>query len=138
MKDGMKYRFLACVVFVFFAAISLSFGFLIGKASTEGNVAYWVFKGICVGWLVILAIGVLLSKGGFSRYFPLALSGLVAQIFPLFLRIGWKVNHQPSIAAIYICAILLFLLVVINLFYAFAHQRFTKDENRAKPSSKLQ
>lgn len=137
MKDGMKFRFLGCFVLFFFAALSLSFGFLVGRASTEGNTAYWVFKIICVGWLVLDAVGILVSKGGFTRYFPLVITSLSAQIFPIFLRIGWKANHEPSLAAIYICGIILFLLIAISLFYTFAHQRFQSDVNKAKPSSKL-
>ena len=78
------------------------------------------------------------SEAGFSRFFPLSISSLSAQILPVFLRIGWKANHKASLAAIYICAIVLFLLIVVNLLYTFAHQRFSKDVNAAKTSSNSQ
>lgn len=137
MKESMKYRLLGSFVLLFFAGLFLSFGFVVGRASTEGNVAFWVFKGIAVGFLAILAIAMLVTKGGFSIYFPLAIAGFASQIFPIFLRIGWKANHKVSIAALYICGVLLFLLIATSLLYTFAHQRFAKDENSAKKSSPL-
>ena len=48
MKDSSKYKILAFACINFLALISLSTGFLLGPARTEGNVAFWIFKGISV------------------------------------------------------------------------------------------
>ena len=137
MKTSKQYKLLVTFILVFVAAISLSIGFLVGTNKTSGNVAYWIFKIITILWLVIECVALWLPKVNIGNQLVVGCLGFIAQLVPIFLRIGYSANDKTStpIAWIYISAILLFILIAIALFLSISGRQFKEAENRAKNSS---
>ena len=135
MKTSIKYKLLVTFVLVFIMGLSLSFGFVFNK-TTNGNVGYWVFKGITLAFLAVVLIGAWVSKGGFSKIFPLSIIAVLSQILPVFIRIGYtSENPAATIPAIYICSIVLFVMIAFATLMSISHNKFKADEDRAQDSS---
>lgn len=135
MKTSIKYKLLVTFIFIFIMGLSLSFGFVFNK-TTNGNVGYWVFKGITLAFMAVVLIGAWVSKGGFSKIFPLSIIAVLSQILPVFIRIGFtKENPAVTITAIYICAFVLFVMIAFGVLMSISHNKFKEDEDRAQNSS---
>lgn len=135
MKTSVKYKLLATFIIVFIMGLSLSFGFVFPK-TTDGNVGYWVFKAITLAFLAVVLVGAWVSKGGFSKIFPLSIIAVLTQVLPAFIRIGFtKENPAVTIPAIYICAFVLFIMIAVGVLLSISHNKFKYDEDRAKNSS---
>ena len=136
MKDSLKYKLFVTFGLLFITLLSLSFGFFVGSSRTDGNVAYWIFKSIAILYLVVIMILLWLKNNKVGRLLPLSLIGLVIQLIPVLLRIGWT-GETPKVpvALIYIAAILMFILICISILLSISSNKFSKDEDRAKPSS---
>ena len=136
MSDSSKYKILVFVCINFLALLSLSTGFLLGPARTEGNVVFWVFKGITVAFLVFTGVLALLKSSTFSKMSPIVESALLAQLIPTLCRIGWT-GEEPEvpILVLYLCAILTFVAIVVAVFFAISHKAFKEAEDKAIPSS---
>lgn len=163
MKDSLKYKLLGTFAFVFVMGLSFAFAF-IGKHydfqdtafayRVEGNTAYWIFKIIFLVWLAIECVGIWISKKPFSKYLPVSILGVIAQILPVFMRMGYNPDKaaiclmngkspvagldHPYIALIILVAFAAFIFVCVGLLLSFSHGKFAKDEDRAKHSSNYQ
>jgi len=136
MKDSSKYKILAFACINFLALISLSTGFLLGPARTEGNAAFWIFKGISVAYLVVVSVLVLLKNSNFSKMAPIVEAGLLLQVIPTLCRIGWT-GEEPKVPVLilYLCAIATFVIIVLAIFFGISHKAFKEAEDKAIPSS---
>ena len=115
-------------------ALSLVFGLLIGKSQTQGNTAYWVFKIICLSWLVINMLSLLIGKN-FGKNIPVFFTSILVQAIPALLRIGFASKNEVSIVFIILAGVLLFLILVPTLIFGIGSDISKQAEDRAKPSS---
>ena len=136
MKDSLKYKLFVTFGLLFITLLSLSFGFFVGSSRTDGNVAYWIFKSIAILYLVVIIVLVWLKNNKVGKLLPLSLIGFVIQLIPILLRVGWT-GETPKVpvALIYIAAIVMFILVSFSMLLSISSNKFSKDEDRAKPSS---
>ena len=136
MSDSSKYKILVFVCINFLALLSLSTGFLLGPARTDGNIAFWVFKGIAVAFLVVTSVLTLLKSSTFSKMSPVVESAVLLQVVPTLCRIGWT-GDEPKVPVLilYLCAILTFVAIVVAIFFLISHKTFKEAEDRAIPSS---
>ena len=136
MKDSLKYKLFVTFILVFITLLSLSFGFFVGSSRTDGNVAYWIFKSIAILYLVYLIILVWFKNSRVWKMLPISVIGFIMQLIPILLRIGWTgENPKVPVAFIYISAILMFILIAMSILLSISANKFSKDEDRAKPSS---
>ena len=135
MKDSLKYKLFVTFCLMFVALLSLSFGFFVGASRTNGNIAYWVFKSIAIIYLVVLLI-LVWTRNSISNILALSVGGIIIQLVPLLLRIGY-IGEQPAVPVlvIYIAAILMFVILVSSILFSISSNKFKHDEDRAKPSS---
>ena len=136
MKDSFKYKLFVTFGLLFITLLSLSFGFFVGSSRTDGNVAYWIFKAIAILYLVVIIALIWFKNNKVGKLMPLSVIGIIIQLIPILLRIGWTGdNPKVPVALIYIAAIVMFILVSFSILLSISSNKFSKDEDRAKPSS---
>lgn len=136
MKVSVKYKLFGTFMILFVMAISFLFGFLVAPSRTNGNMIYWFFKAICLIWLALMILLLWLRKSSFSKFVPIVLIAISAQLIPSLSRIGFK-GENPMVPSymILISVIIIFILSSISILLLIAHEKYQKDENRAIPSS---
>lgn len=129
-----RYKLVATVGLFFIIAISLMFSFLVGTKQVNGNVFYWIFKGVAIASLVAIVVLIWLKNASFHKYFPLTLIAILYQGIPALCRIHNSKGNIPT-AMYFIVIILTFLFVVAALLYGVSNDQFKDAENKAKNSS---
>lgn len=132
--DKIKLSVLVIFTFLVAALISLSFGFFVGKSTTQGNVVYWIFKGIMVGWIALEAV-LLAISGHVRKHLPIMVTGLALQGIPALMRIGFVRLGRPYIGIIIVCSIILLIFISASVLFGIGSDISKRAEDRAKPSS---
>lgn len=136
MNKFIKAKIAVVILLIYLGvfALSLVFGLLIGKSQTQGNTAYWVFKIICLSWLVLSMLSLLIWKN-FGKHIPFFFTGVLIQAIPALLRIGFASKNEVSIVFIILAAVLMFIILIPALIFGIGSDISKQAEDRAKPSS---
>jgi len=133
---SLRYKLVSSFFLIFVLTISTMFAFLIAPKAVDGNVAYWIFKGLALASIVGELVFLFTKNASFHKYFPVSIALILYQGVPALMRIGYvKDKTAVPVGFIFLGVILTFMILGVVMLYALSSDQFKEAEQKAKHSS---